>query len=273
MPDESTASALAGRVFGRLTVVRFSHEPTPNRRFWVCLCVCGTERTLREDYIKSVAASCRVCRRLEIVARTGPRRCPSCEQMLARDLFSNDRSRTDGLARYCKACARSKAGQRRARLARRRPQDIVIPEIKRCNDCGLTKDAEEFWSDKTQPDGLSARCASCRRAYHRHWYERIGRSRRLPVARLDRYKLTADDIARMLRGQGDCCAICRRGFTDPRSYVIDHDHATGVVRGLLCPSCNVGIGALQDAPNILKAAIMYLKKPPGIRRELWPHVP
>jgi len=49
------------------------------------------------------------------------------------------------------------------------------------------------------------------------------------------------------------CAICGRPWE-----VVDHDHATGIVRGLLCQRCNKGIGALGDTSERLSAALDYL---------------
>ena len=54
---------------------------------------------------------------------------------------------------------------------------------------------------------------------------------------------------------GPCC-IC--GRADQR-ITVDHDHATGKVRGLLCHSCNVALGLLGDDISRLTAAIVYLK--------------
>jgi hypothetical protein len=67
--------------------------------------------------------------------------------------------------------------------------------------------------------------------------------------------------------QGDRCAIC--GGTDPqivtstglpRRLAIDHDHVTGVERGLLCSNCNVMLGTAQDDPERLEAGAAYLRR-------------
>lgn len=81
--------------------------------------------------------------------------------------------------------------------------------------------------------------------------------------RLGKYGLTPEDYERMNVEQAGRCAIC--GGTSARSdsqagLVVDHDHKTGKVRQLLCNLCNTGIGQLREDPEILTAAIEYLKK-------------
>ena len=51
------------------------------------------------------------------------------------------------------------------------------------------------------------------------------------------------------------CAICGTGEI---RLVIDHDHHTGLIRGLLCNSCNVGLGLFKEHPMILTRAMQYL---------------
>lgn len=41
---------------------------------------------------------------------------------------------------------------------------------------------------------------------------------------------------------------------------IDHDHKTGIIRGLLCGLCNMGLGSFRDNPEHLASAILYLNK-------------
>lgn len=79
------------------------------------------------------------------------------------------------------------------------------------------------------------------------------------------YGITVDDYNALLEEQGEVCAICRRpehvvsrGKLKPLS--VDHDHATGRVRGILCHECNVGLGKFGDVPELLRVAADYLEK-------------
>lgn len=70
-----------------------------------------------------------------------------------------------------------------------------------------------------------------------------------------RYGLTLEQYDRMLLDQQGCCLGC--GRSDKKLHV-DHNHATGAVRGLLCFSCNAALGCVQDDPGILVRLEEYL---------------
>lgn len=75
------------------------------------------------------------------------------------------------------------------------------------------------------------------------------------------YGITLEEYTRLLHQQQSACAVC--GFVpgpDDRGLVVDHCHDTGEVRGLLCNNCNTGIGLLQDNPQVVEAAAMYLRR-------------
>lgn len=75
------------------------------------------------------------------------------------------------------------------------------------------------------------------------------------------YGLLPGEWDAMLAAQGSRCAIC--GDAEPggkyNTWHTDHDHDTGLTRGLLCHNCNVGIGHFRDRPDIMAAAIQYLQ--------------
>ncbi len=71
------------------------------------------------------------------------------------------------------------------------------------------------------------------------------------------YGLTAEQFRDMLVGQAGRCLICFR--VPPTTLVVDHDHATGAIRGLLCNSCNRLLGIAGDSPRRLDAAARYLR--------------
>lgn len=74
-------------------------------------------------------------------------------------------------------------------------------------------------------------------------------------ATASRYGITIEE-ARQLRAGTRACEICNR----TRKLEVDHDHATGAVRGLLCGRCNKAIGMFKDSEELMLKAIEYLKR-------------
>jgi len=74
-----------------------------------------------------------------------------------------------------------------------------------------------------------------------------------------RYGITEEDYNQMLKSQSGRCGICGDLPKTNRKLDVDHCHKENKVRGLLCNSCNQGIGYLKDSIDILKRAIKYLK--------------
>ena len=112
--------------------------------------------------------------------------------------------------------------------------------MKRCKTCGKTKPLSEF----------AARRSSCKPCFA-ELQRRYIRERE--------YGLTVEDVDRMLAEQRGRCPICRTPITS-ETLDVDHDHATGKVRGLLCGRCNVAIGQLKDDPKVIRSAIRYLTR-------------
>ena len=78
------------------------------------------------------------------------------------------------------------------------------------------------------------------------------------------FNLSLDEYKRMWTNQSGLCAICNQPETHKRNgkvknLAVDHNHKTGKIRGLLCSSCNTGIGKLKEDVTILSSAIRYLK--------------
>jgi hypothetical protein len=79
---------------------------------------------------------------------------------------------------------------------------------------------------------------------------------------LRKYGITLEQYNRQFERQNGLCAICEVYQSEfKRDFAVDHCHHTGKVRGLLCASCNSGIGKLQDNTDLLKSAILYLENP------------
>jgi hypothetical protein len=80
------------------------------------------------------------------------------------------------------------------------------------------------------------------------------------------FGLTWEDVEGMLARQGGKCAICgevltfRAGRENANPGSVDHNHATGKVRGLLCRKCNAALGMLDDNPVKAESLLIYLRK-------------
>jgi hypothetical protein len=110
-----------------------------------------------------------------------------------------------------------------------------------CGKCGEEKSRESFYERrKGSRDGLQTYCKTCayKTIYHIH-YE---------------YNLTEAEYVRMAESQNGKCAICE----SEEKLFVDHDHANGRIRGLLCNKCNAGLGYFKDNPYNLRKANDYL---------------
>ena len=74
------------------------------------------------------------------------------------------------------------------------------------------------------------------------------------------YGISLERYEEILLSQSGACAICGTQPQEGARLVVDHDHTTGAIRGLLCRKCNLGIGHLGDNLESLMKAVEYLKK-------------
>lgn len=130
----------------------------------------------------------------------------------------------------------------------------------RCPDClaiwtkAETKRRQDAWR-AANPEHVRAQG---RRNYQRN-------AHRMRDAKLEwhyrrNYGITRAERDQMLVEQGGRCLVCGSDQWGKKGPSVDHCHATGKVRGLLCSKCNTMIGLAKEDPVILAAAIEYLKR-------------
>lgn len=136
--------------------------------------------------------------------------------------------------------------------------------MKKCKDCGETKELTEFYKDKLSADGHRNNCKVCKnkktvqwRDVNRAHYNEIARKHNqvnYQNDRLRRYNLTLQQHTEMLIAQNYVCAIpgCGKPPTKKRVLATDHDHSTGEVRGLLCYKCNRDMVVVDDKEHLTK---------------------
>lgn len=112
--------------------------------------------------------------------------------------------------------------------------------MKKCNKCGKTKPLSEYHKLKISPDGYRYKCNSCR----------------TDESRVRKYGLDEDGLERVNNTHN--CEICDVHVEGKFKHV-DHDHKTGLVRGVLCIDCNRGVELIDR--GLVDKAIAYIRKP------------
>lgn len=157
--------------------------------------------------------------------------------------------------------------------------------MKKCSKCGIRKLISNFYARASASDGLYSMCKECNKKkfiawrlknyakwleYMRNHYQKSKENgsyykrksvkpeiRRI-YRRKNRYGLDHNLFLKILKRQNGKCAICSTLFLG--KFSVDHDHDANYVRGLLCNSCNHGLGLFRDNVDYLKKAAIYLEK-------------
>jgi hypothetical protein len=113
-----------------------------------------------------------------------------------------------------------------------------------CTRCKNEKPetAEFFPPHNKKKNGLDSWCRSCRATY------------RNANCRGKFRDVISDEQLQSLKDTTKECVICG----SEEKLVVDHDHATGKIRGMLCNHCNRGLGHFKDSPMLLECASQYL---------------
>lgn len=173
----------------------------------------------------------------ERLAASGKKRCRTCSRVLPAtpEFFSRHHATRDGLRHECRPCCVS--------LQQRR----------------YKSDPERF---KAMRADRYARQSESAKRYAAAWYAE-NREHAKDVARRGhyrrRYGCTPEHVEELLSEQGGVCAVC--GTKPPGKWHLDHDHDTGMIRGVLCQRCNQAIGLLGNDPERCDAAASYLRHP------------
>lgn len=184
----------------------------------------------------------------------GQKWCRRCDTVKDLDDFPAHSGTRDGRQTYCRGCFGEIYRARRARDGRVTRPAQVPPGHKFCRGCLQVKPLSEWTPRKAAADGYQFRCREC--------MSERSRARHLAA----KYGLSASDVAELLAQQNGICIICLRA---PAAH-IDHDHATGEVRGMLCFPCNAALGQLGDDVDRVRRAADYLQGKKIVMRQIQP---
>lgn len=179
--------------------------------------------------------------------------CNKCGEAKALHQYHANPKTRDGKQHTCKQCTAD-----RQRTHYRANKELYAEKqrgYRKRNHEAVKANARRYYSDNVEV--LKAKKKA---AYHQNPGKFIKQTRAAHLR--ERFGITPDQFEEMNKAQGGACAICgstKSGRKDKR-LMIDHCHATGKVRALLCHHCNAGIGYFKDDISKLEAAIAYLRR-------------
>lgn len=150
------------------------------------------------------------------------------------------------------------------------PQDSNPPPEKRCYKCHMAKPLTDFKNNRSRSDGKAAECKKCAYTANVVWNKnRKSNHARRVTRHMRMVGLSREGYDKVHEQQQGVCAICGKAETSTNQHglkrlAVDHDHATGKFRGLLCQSCNVKLGVLEDRAFV-EAATKYLQGDSEVR--------
>lgn len=195
--------------------------------------------------------------------------CTGCHQEKPFESFSKSKRSKDGRQHYCKSCSRQHI---KNSLLKRDPAEVAAAkhawyQRNREREIARTK---RYRQDN--PEWANQVDAKHHASYN--WRERFPERAKASAARQSRERrfrkhgLTQTEYDVMLAAQKYVCAACkevpstssvRPGVNKYDDFVIDHDHITGKVRGLVCTNCNVALGMIRDNPETARKLAEYLE--------------
>lgn len=140
---------------------------------------------------------------------------------------------------------------------------------KKCNVCLQDKPLTDFYPVTRGSEVRRTYCKACFKSQIQKWKQQNPERYRETARRSNKknylkrylsfaYGLTLEQYHELYRKHNGKCAIYRKQEVISR-LSIDHDHKTGKIRGLLCRTCNSGIGLFQESKDLIQKAFLYLE--------------
>lgn len=139
----------------------------------------------------------------------------------------------------------------------------VIDGVRECNKCHITKSLNEFYRRNGANDRNTyyRHCKVCHNELTRLNNKRNKEQHRKATQKSRfkiKYGISLEDFTALYKKQNGICANVNCNFIG--DLVVDHCHSTGKVRGLLCRSCNLALGHVQDNIDLLDGLADYLER-------------